>query len=77
MKLSGNDETRSVYEEASIEFDERIKIETKKMKDGSYRSVVYANGEFYAAVRANDREATIQEANHYAAQLEFDEDGRW
>ncbi len=57
--------------------DERITIETKKMKDGSYRSRVFANGDFYAEARSNDREATIQEANHYASQLEFDEDGRW
>lgn len=55
--------------------DERIKIETKKMKDGSYRSRVLVNGDFYAEARSNDRDAKIQEANHYAAQIEFDEWG--
>lgn len=57
--------------------DERIKIETKKMRDGSYRSRVRVNGDFYAEARSNDRDATIREANHYAAQIEFDEWGNW
>lgn len=57
--------------------DERITIETRRMPDGSYRSRVFANGDFYAESRSNDREATIQEANYYAAQLEFDEEGHW
>lgn len=57
--------------------DERIKIETKKMKDGSYHSRVLVNGDFYAEARSNDRDATIREADHYAAQIEFDEWGNW
>lgn len=35
--------------------DERIKITTRKMKDGSYRSEVRVNGDFYASIRSNDR----------------------
>lgn len=57
--------------------DERITIETKKMKDGSYRSRVFANGDFYAEARSRSRELAIGEANYYADQIEFDEDGRW
>lgn len=57
--------------------DERIKIETKKMRDGSYRSRVLVNGDFYAEARSNDRDATIGEAHHYASQIEFDEWGNW
>lgn len=57
--------------------DEQITIRTKKMRDGSYRSVVYVNGDFYASCRSNDREATIREANHYAMQIRFDEWGNW
>lgn len=57
--------------------DDQIKIETKRMKDGSYRSEVYVNGDFYASCRSNNRENTVEQANHYAAQIEFDEWGNW
>lgn len=57
--------------------DERITIQTRKMKDGSYQSVVYVNDEFYASSRSNDREETIRSAQHYAMQIEFDEWGNW
>lgn len=36
--------------------DERIKIETKKMRDGSYRSRVFVSGEFYAEARSRSQE---------------------
>lgn len=57
--------------------DERIKITTRKMRDGSYRSEVLVNGDFYASSRSNDREETIRTAQHYAMQIEFDEEGNW
>lgn len=57
--------------------DERIKITTRKMKDGSYRSEVWVNGDFYVSIRSNDRADTIRMAQHYAMQIEFDEWGNW
>lgn len=57
--------------------DERIRVKTRKRRDDSYRSEVYVNGEIYASVRSNDREGTIEGAEHYAAQIEFDEWGNW
>lgn len=57
--------------------DERINIETKKMTDGSYQSVVRVNGEIYAEVRSLDRDQSIEEARYYAMQIEIDEWGNW
>lgn len=57
--------------------DERIKITTHKMRDGSYQSKVLVNGDFYAASRSKDREETVRTAQHYAMQIEFDEWGNW
>lgn len=57
--------------------DERIKIETKEMKDGSYRSRVFVKGEFYAEARSRSQELALGEANYYAMQIEFDEWGNW
>lgn len=56
--------------------DDRIWIRTYRIKDG-YRSRVTVNGEFYASADAPTREAAVAEANHYAAQIEFDEFGNW
>lgn len=36
--------------------DERIKITTRKMRDGSYRSEVWVNGDFYASSRSETAE---------------------
>lgn len=57
--------------------DERIIIETRRMRDGSYRSRVFTNGDFFAEVRCNNKETSIRGGWHYCAQIEFDEDGRW
>lgn len=56
--------------------DERIKIYTRGTKDG-FRSRVMVTGEWYASVDAPTREEAVAEANHYAAQIEFDEWGNW
>lgn len=56
--------------------DDRIKITTRKLKNG-YRSRVTVNGEFYASADALTLAQAIAEANHYAAQIEFDEFGNW
>lgn len=58
--------------------DDRISVYVyvRKVKDG-YRARVLVNGEFYASVEAPEREAALAQANHYAAQIEFDEDGNW
>lgn len=57
--------------------DERINIQTKKMTDGSYQSVVRVNGEIYAEVRSLDRDQSIEEARYYAMQIKIDEWGNW
>lgn len=59
------------------EHAERVQVKTRKMRDGSYQSSVYVNGDFYASARGSDRDRTVEEANHYAAQIEFDEWGNW
>lgn len=56
--------------------DDRIWIRTYRIKNG-YRSYVRVNGDPYAVVDAPTREQAIAEANHYAAQIEFDEFGNW
>lgn len=57
--------------------DERINIQTLKLPDGTYQSVVRVNGEIYAEVRGPDEEHTVAEAQHYALQIQFDEWGNW
>lgn len=57
--------------------DERINIKTRKMADYTYQSVVRINGEIYAEVRGPSAEHTLAEAQHYAMQIEFDEEGNW
>lgn len=56
--------------------DDRIRIRVYRTKDG-YRGYVRVNGDPYAVVDALTREQALAEANHYAAQIEFDEFGNW
>jgi hypothetical protein len=58
--------------------DDRIKITVRYHRIyKTYRARVSVNGEFYASVDAPSREQALSEANHYAAQIEFDEEGYW
>jgi hypothetical protein len=54
-----------------------VEIKTRKLPAGGYRATVTVRGDFYASADASTREAAIAEANHYAAQIEFDEFGNW
>lgn len=54
-----------------------VQIETTQRADGSYRSRVTVDGEFYAEVTNPDREDCIAEAVHYGTQAVDDYWSPW
>jgi len=58
--------------------DERIKIRScYSPKSKRYYAYVRVNNEPYASASGPDKDSVLAEANHYAAQIEFDEWGNW
>lgn len=58
--------------------DERIKVRVYfSPKRRIYSAYVRVNEEPYAMASGPDKEQVLAEANHYAAQIEFDEWGNW
>lgn len=58
--------------------DERIKISSYySPKTKRYYAYVRVNNEQYASASGPDKQRVLDEANHYASQIEFDEWGNW
>lgn len=58
--------------------DDRISVSVRRNPvHRTYLAHVFVNGEFHASAEAPEREVALAQANHYEAQIEFDEDGNW